>query len=33
MGLAAAEMARPDQKAVAELDALYRHVFSTDVAQ
>lgn len=29
MGLAAAEMARPDPKAVAELDALYRYVFNT----
>jgi chromosome partitioning protein len=30
MGLAAVEMARPDTKAVSELDALYRYVFSTD---
>jgi chromosome partitioning protein len=29
MGLAAAEMARPDPKAVAELDALYRYVLNT----
>lgn len=29
MGLAAVEMARPDLKAVVELDALYRYVFST----
>jgi chromosome partitioning protein len=32
MGLAAAEMTRPDPKAVAELDALYRYVFSTEAA-
>jgi chromosome partitioning protein len=32
MGLVAAEMPRPDQKAVAELEALYRYVFSTEAA-
>jgi chromosome partitioning protein len=32
MGLAAAEMPRPDPKAVAELHALYRYVFSTEDA-
>jgi len=30
MGLAATEMVKPDQKAVAELDALFRYVFSTE---
>jgi len=29
LGLAAVEMARPDAKAVSELDALYRYVFHT----
>jgi chromosome partitioning protein len=29
MGLAACEAQRPDGKAVAELDALYRHLFDT----
>jgi chromosome partitioning protein len=33
MGLAAVEMARTDPKAVAELDALYRYVFSTEAAR
>ena len=32
MGLAAVEMARPDPKAVTELDALYRYVFSANNA-
>ncbi|EWY36405.1 hypothetical protein N825_27045 [Skermanella stibiiresistens SB22] len=32
MGLAANEMGRPDPKAVAELKALYRYVFNTEVA-
>jgi len=30
MGLAAAEAARPDPKAVAELDALHRYIFDTE---
>ena len=33
MGLAATEMVRPDPKAVAELDALYRYIFDTEAAQ
>jgi chromosome partitioning protein len=33
MGLAAVETARPDPKAVSELDALYRYVFSTEKAR
>jgi chromosome partitioning protein len=33
MGLAAIEMVRTDPKAVGELDALYRYVFSTDTAR
>jgi len=33
MGLAAVEMARPDPKAISELDALYRYVFSTETAR
>lgn len=32
MGLAAVEMARPDLKAVAELEGLYQYVFSTENA-
>ncbi|KJB90841.1 AAA family ATPase [Skermanella aerolata] len=31
MGLAAAEMVRADPKAVAEMDSLYRYVFSTEI--
>jgi chromosome partitioning protein len=33
LGLAAVEMARPDPKAVSELDALYRYVFTTEAAR
>jgi chromosome partitioning protein len=33
LGLAAVEMVRTDPKAVAELDALYRYVFSTETAR
>jgi chromosome partitioning protein len=33
MGLAAAEATRPDPKAVAELDALYRYIFDTEAAR
>jgi chromosome partitioning protein len=33
LGLAAVEMVRTDPKAVAELDALYRYIFSTDTTR
>lgn len=33
IGLAAVEMTRPDPKAIAELDALYRYIFSTETVR
>lgn len=33
IGLAASEMPRPDPKAAAELEALYRYIFSTEAAR